>query len=87
MPIPHNWQRESIRLPRGIGPRARRCELLMQGVRDASGLSYCREGSHFLILREKPDMLEVVEIFHVRMNIEAHLERLVKESQHFRLRP
>ena len=52
----------------------------MRGVRDASGLSYYREGSHFLILREKPDMLEVVEIFHARMNIDAHLERLVKES-------
>ena len=63
-------------LAAGTGPRARRCELLMQGVRDASGLTYYREGSHFLILREKPDMLEVVEIFHVRMNIDAHLERL-----------
>ena len=39
-----------------------------------------------LILREKPDMLEVVEILHGRMNVDEHLERLVKESHHFRPR-
>ena len=63
-------------LAAGTGPRARRCELLMQGVVDASGLTCYREGSHILILREKPDMLEVVEILHGRMNIDEHLEKL-----------
>ena len=71
-------------LAAGTGPRARRCELLMRGVTDASGLTYYREGSHFLILREKPDMLEVVEILHGRMNIDEHLERLEKEDHPFR---
>ena len=61
-------------LAAGTGPRARRCELLMQGVRDASGLTCYREGSHFLILRERPDTLEVVEILHGRMNLDEHLE-------------
>ena len=42
-------------LATGTGPRARPCELLMQGVGDASGLTCYREGSHFLILREKPE--------------------------------
>lgn len=69
------------------GPRAWRCELLMQGVRDASGLTYYREGSHFLILREKRDTLEVVEILHGRMNLDEHLERLAKEGHHPRPRP
>ena len=69
------------------GPRARRCELLMQGVRDASGLTCYREGSHFLILREKRDTLEVVEILHGRMNLDEHLERLAKEGHHPRPRP
>ena len=54
----------------------------MYGVRDASGLTGFREGSHFLILREKPDTLEVVEILHGRMNLDAHLERLGKEGHH-----
>ena len=67
-------------LATGTGPRARRCELLMQGVRDASGLTWYREGSHFLILREKRDTLEVVEILHGRMNLDEHLERLVKKA-------
>ena len=71
-------------LATGTGPRARRCECLMEGVRDASGLTYYREGSHFLILREKPDTLEVVEILHGRMNLDEHLERLAKEGHHSR---
>ena len=71
-------------LAAGTGPGARRCELLMQGVRDASGLTFYREGSHFLILREKPDTLEVVEILHGRMNLEEHLERLAREGHQSR---
>ena len=67
--------------------RSRHCELLMQGVRDASGLTCCREGSHFLILRENPDTLEVVEIFHGRMNLDEHLERLAKEGRQSRSGP
>ena len=74
-------------LAAGTGPRARRCELLMQGIRNASGLTYCREGSHFLILREKRDTLEVVEVLHGRMNLDEHLERLAKEGHHPRPRP
>ena len=74
-------------LAAGTGPRARRCELLMRGVRDASGLNYYREGSHYLILRENPDTLEVVEILHGRMNLDEHLERLAKEGQRSRSCP
>ena len=69
------------------GPRTRRYELLMRGVRDASGLTYFREGSHFLILREKRDTLEVVEILHGRMNLDEHPERLAKEGHHPGPRP
>ena len=64
----------------GEGPKARPCERLMRGVREASGLVFYREGSHYLILRERPRTLEVVEIFHERMNIEVHLERLMEED-------
>ena len=65
-------------LASGKGPKAWPCERLMRGVREASGLACYHEGAHYLILREKPDTLEVVEIFHERMNIEAHLERLMR---------
>ena len=74
-------------LAAGTGPRARRCELLMQGVRVASGLTFYREGSHFLILRENPDTLEVVEIFHGRMSLDEHLERLAMEGRRSRSGP
>ena len=63
-------------LAAGEGPQPRPCERLMQGVREASGLVFHREGYHYLILRERAEALEVVEIFHERMNLEAHLERL-----------
>ncbi len=74
-------------LAAGTGPRARCGELLMQGVRDAAGLTCYREGSHFLILRERPDTLEVVEILHGRMNLDEHLERLAKEGHQSRPGP
>jgi plasmid stabilization system protein ParE len=60
----------------GVGPKPRSCDLLMKGIRDDAGLTYIREGSHYLILRDKPDVLEVVEIFHERMNIDRHLHDL-----------
>ena len=66
-------------LAAGQGPKARPWERVMLGVREASGLTCFREGAHYLILRERPETLEVVEIFHERMNLEAHLERLTRE--------
>ena len=59
----------------GAGSRARPCALLMRGNADAAGLIYCREGSHFLILLETADTLEVVEILHGRMNLDRHLRQ------------
>ncbi|MCY4480349.1 MAG: type II toxin-antitoxin system RelE/ParE family toxin, partial [Rhodospirillales bacterium] len=50
-------------LARGEGPKARPCEQLMRGVREASGLACFHEGPRYLILREKPEVLEVVEVF------------------------
>lgn len=67
-------------LAAGKGPTARPCERLMRGVRGAFGLTCFREGAHYLILREKPETLEVVEIFHARMDIEGHLERLTRDE-------
>ena len=64
----------------GEGPNARPCDRLMRGVRESSDLVSCREDSHDLILRERPETLEVVEIFHERMNIEAHLARLMEDD-------
>ncbi len=64
----------------GRGLAARPCERLMRDTREAAGLTYVREGSHYLILRERRETLEVVEVFHERMNIEAHLERLLEED-------
>lgn len=62
------------------GPRARPCALLMKGLRDVPGLSYCQVGSHFLILRETPVSLELVEVFHARMDLDRQLQVLVDQN-------
>lgn len=60
----------------GVGSKPRSCDLLMKGIRDDAGLTYIREGSHYLIFKDKPDVLQVVEIFHERMDIDRHLHDL-----------
>ena len=67
-------------LASGRGPRARVCEHLMRGVREASGLTCFRESAHYPILREQAETLQVVEIFHERMNVEVHLERPMQQD-------
>lgn len=63
-------------LAAGHPPRAKPCSKLAQGRRDAMGLSYYREGRHYLILRETENNLELVEVCHSQMNIEARLSDL-----------
>lgn len=63
-------------LASGTGPRARSCALLMQSAKDAGGLTYTREGGHFLILRETDENLEIVEILHGQMDLDSHLRRM-----------
>ena len=60
-------------------PRTKPCSQLVQGGRDVPVLSYYREGRHYLILRETDDSLELVEVFHSRMNIEARLSDLERD--------
>ena len=62
----------------GEGPKARPCERLMHGVRETSGLVFYREGSHYLILCEGSETLEVVDNSHGRMVIDAHMEELMR---------
>ena len=55
---------------------ARSCGVILPDSPNAAGLKYVREGSHYLILRETSDLLELVEIFHVRMDLERHISAL-----------
>lgn len=73
--------RERVRsVARGELPYPRPCEVLMQGKRDAAGLCYCREGAHFIILRDTATHLEVVEFIHQRSNLERQIGRLAGEG-------
>ena len=63
-------------LASGQPPRPRSCGQLLRGKRNAKGLQYYREGEHYLIPRETEVNLELVEVLHGRMNIEARLRAL-----------
>lgn len=60
----------------GQPPHPRPCAVLLQGKRDVPGLTCFREGMHYLILRETGHALELAEIFHERMNLDARLRNL-----------
>ena len=63
-------------LASGRPPHGRPCEVLMRGRRNAGGLKYYREGSHYLVYRETRSELIVLEVFHASMNLEGHIGAL-----------
>ena len=66
------------RLAAGEPPHARDCALLLGSSSTATGLSYFREGGHYIIMRETPEMLQVIEFLHERCHLQAHVERLAR---------
>ncbi len=63
-------------LARAEPPHARPCAVLMAGKRQAAGLGYVREGSHFIILRETAERIEVVDLLHQSRDLERLIDRL-----------
>lgn len=63
-------------LAAGRPPRPKPCAILLEAKRPAKGLCFYREGQHYLILRETAQKLELVEVFHARMDIEARIRAL-----------
>ncbi|MBY5941051.1 type II toxin-antitoxin system RelE/ParE family toxin [Halomonas sp. DP5N14-9] len=63
-------------LAAGHPPHPRPCSTLSCTVGHESHLRYFREGRHYLILRETDETLELVEVFHERMNVDAWLRAL-----------
>lgn len=62
-------------------PHPKMCEILMQGKRDAAGLLYCREGRHFIILRETATHIEVVDFIHEGRNLERLIDGLAGNTR------
>ena len=67
-------------LARGELPRPRPCAVLLRGRRDAAGLAYCLERSHYIILREGADSIEVMAFIDGRRDLEGELQRLAQEN-------
>jgi toxin ParE1/3/4 len=63
-------------LAKGELPRGRACDLLVRGLTGAVGLSYIREGGHFIIYRETDDQIQVIDFVHGARDIEAFLREL-----------
>ena len=71
------------RLAAGHMPRARPCGLLFQGEQDEAelaNLTYYHEGSHYLILRETGDTLQVADLLHEKCDLERHLINLARDQ-------
>jgi len=56
------------------------CSRLLPNDPRARALKLAREGRHFIVFRETEDALEIVEIFHGRMDIEARIARLTADD-------
>ena len=62
-------------------PHPKRCDVLMRGKRKAASLVYCREGRHFIILRETVMRIDVVEFIHESRNLERLIDGLVGKAR------
>lgn len=62
-------------------PHPMPCEILMQGKRDAAGLLYCREGRHFIILRETATRIDVVEFIHQSRDLDRLIDGLADSAR------
>ncbi len=60
----------------GTPPHPRSCGLLMPGRSDVEGLTFYREGGHFIILRQTDELLEIIEFLHESSNLPDLIERL-----------
>ncbi|GAA4813646.1 hypothetical protein GCM10011365_20220 [Marinicella pacifica] len=69
------------RLANNDPPHGKECNELMSDKSQAKGLLYFHQGSHYIIFRRTKKQLEVLEFFHQRMNITAHLEELARTKR------
>lgn len=64
------------RLAKGESPHAKPCAILMQGKHPAEGLSYYRQGQHFIIMRETAERIDVLDFLHVNSDLPSRIARL-----------
>lgn len=69
------------KLASGQPPHGRPCDVLLRGKRSAAGLRYYREGSHYLVFREREDTLVVLDFFHGHMDLDHHIAELVARAR------
>ena len=61
---------------RGELPHPRPCSVLVQGERAGTGLCYCREGRHFIILRESNARIDIVDFLHESRDLDRLIDGL-----------
>lgn len=60
----------------GQAPHCQPCSKLMRGIAGVDGLVYCREGGHYIVMRDEEDELIVLEFFHQASDLPRHLQSL-----------
>jgi len=66
------------RLANSEPPKARSCDVLMQGKHSATGLTYYRQGQHFIIMRETAERIDVLDFLHASSDLPMHIARLTE---------
>lgn len=66
------------RLASGEPPQARSCDILMQGRRSAKGLTYYRQGQHFIIMRETTERIDVLDFLHANSDLPLYIAKLAE---------
>ena len=67
------------RLANGEPPQARSCDILMQGRHSAAkGLTYYRQGQHFIIMRETSERIDVLDFLHANSDLPKHIAKLAE---------
>lgn len=61
------------RLARAEPPQARSCDVLMQGRHSGRGLTYYRQGQHFIIMRETAERIDVLDFLHANSDLPMHI--------------
>jgi plasmid stabilization system protein ParE len=57
-------------------PKGRACDVLVQGLTEATGLRYIQLGGHFIIYRETGDEIQVIDFVHGARDIESIVNEL-----------
>ncbi len=67
-------------LAAGRPPHGRPCALLVRSRTDAADLKYLRESGHYIVYRDRPDAVIIIDFIHGARNLENILAALARDK-------